>query len=407
MEKTTLLPAIRSKVGDWAFYVTTMRFDEVARLIKAPDEVHERKSLSDWIQREAIESHAQGIAKYISETPQRFLGALIVGVYGGSPDWTPLDVKIPPEANVTEAQRDGVDGRLGLLRLSGEERLFAIDGQHRVAGIKLALADCGTDCEFSSDCVSAIFVAHNPTTEVGKERTRRLFTTVNKRAKVIAKAANIALDEDNGFAIVTRRLIDSHWLFEDARKHILYGSGGSLPTGDETSITSVVGLFELVKELYSGRKSFDQERPAETALDAHLAHSKGFLDSLLAEVSELNDVLVQGNGKPGDFRSAERNHLLFRPAGQKVFARATQLLVDRGMTMQEAVRTLANVDLWLHNSVWHHILWEPVTKTMITGKTGVAEAQLLSLAGQPFRNKASGTRLANLLASKGAGSSGS
>lgn len=400
MENSTLLPAIRSKVGDWSFYVTTMRFDEVVRLVKAPDEVHERKGLSDWIQREAIESHADAISQYILNTPQRFLGSLIVGVYGGAPDWTPLDVKIPSDSGVSDAQREGIEGRLGLLRLNGEERLFAIDGQHRVAGIKKALAGVDDGDPLPSDCVSAIFVAHNASSATGKERTRRLFTTVNKRAKVIAKAANIALDEDNGFAIVTRRLIDSHWLFEDERKHILYGSGGAIPSGDETSMTSVVGLFEIVKDLYGDRKSFDQGRPSEASLETHFALCSGFLDAIIEEIPELNRVLVDGNGKPGDYRTAEKNHLLFRPAGQKVFARAAQLLVSRGIAVRGAVNALAKAELWLQSFCWHHILWEPVTKTMITGKSVLAEAQLLNLAGQQLRNKASGIRLAALLASK-------
>ncbi|MBZ0069163.1 MAG: DGQHR domain-containing protein [Thiobacillus sp.] len=406
MGNPTLLPAIRSKVGDWAFYVTTLSFDEVARLVKAPDEVHERKGLSDWIQREAIESHAKAIAKYIAETPQRFLGSLIVGVYGGAPDWNPIEVNIPQDSGITNEQREGIEGRLGLLRLSGDERLFAIDGQHRVAGIKLALAAEGRDDSLASDYVSAIFVAHNASTPAGKERTRRLFTTVNKRAKVIARAATIALDEDNGFAIVTRRLIDSHWLFEDARGHILYGSGGSIPVGDETAVTSVVGLYEIVKDLYGGRKSFDQERPPEEALEAHLQMCRDFLDALLSEVPEFGAVLIEANGKPGDYRTVERNHLLFRPAGQKVFARAVRLLASRGLSIVEAVRTLTKADLWLQNECWHHILWDPVTRTMITGKPVLAEAQLLSLAGQQLRNKSSGAKLAALLASKKSAVSG-
>jgi len=65
MKTSTLLPAIRSRVGDWNFYVTTLTFSEVATLIKAPDEIHERKQLAEWIQREAIESHADAISSYI------------------------------------------------------------------------------------------------------------------------------------------------------------------------------------------------------------------------------------------------------------------------------------------------------------------------------------------------------
>lgn len=400
MERATLLPAIRSKVGDWAFYVTTMRFDEVASLVKAPDEVHERKGLSDWIQREAIESHAEAIARYIVENPQRFLGSLIVGVYGGSPDWTPIEVKIPVDAGYTDKQRTSIEGRLGLLRLSGEERLFAIDGQHRVAGIKKALSTQVGNEALVSDCVSAVFVAHNAETAAGRERTRRLFTTVNKRAKVIAKAATIALDEDNGFAIVTRRLIDSHWLFEDQRCHILYGSSGSIPMGETRAMTSVVGLYEIVKDLYGGRKSFDQERPPEEALDGHLELCRSFLSAVTEKVPECRAVLIEGKGLPGDYRAAEKNHLLFRPVGQKVFARAVRLLLSRGIDVAEAVLVLSKADLWLQHECWHHILWDPVARTMITGKIVVAEAQLLSLSGQELRNKASWNRLCAILASK-------
>lgn len=95
MKIATLLPSLRSRVGDWNYYVTTLSFEEVAALIKAPDEIHERKKLAEWIQREAIDSHAEAISQYIIDNPQRFLGSLIVGVYGGSPNWTPLNVKVP------------------------------------------------------------------------------------------------------------------------------------------------------------------------------------------------------------------------------------------------------------------------------------------------------------------------
>ena len=121
MKATFLLPAIRSLVGDWNYYVTTLSFAEVAKLIKAPDEIHERKRLAEWIQREAIESHSEAIAEYIIGNPQRFLGSLIVGVYGGSPNWTPLNVKIPDDEGVSAQLLQRIEGRMGLLRLSGDE----------------------------------------------------------------------------------------------------------------------------------------------------------------------------------------------------------------------------------------------------------------------------------------------
>jgi DNA sulfur modification protein DndB len=399
MSSATYLPSIRAFVGDWSYYVTTLTFSEVAELVAAPDEIHERKKLAEWIQREAIETHAAAISSYIAESPQRFLGSLIVGVYGGSPDWIPVNVRIPDDQTSTD-RTERVEGRMGILQLSGSERLFAIDGQHRVAGIKLSLKNRPDDLPLRTESVSAIFVAHDPLTEAGKQRTRRLFTTVNKKAKVISKAAKIALDEDDGFAIVTRRLIDLHPLFEDARKHVLYSSGGSIPQGDVNSITSVVGLSEIVKDLYGGKKSFDQGRPNDEDLAAHLQTCVNFFDEVLAQSHEFDEVFVKMKASAGHFREPANNHMLFRPVGQRTFARAVQLLLSRGDTTKSAVGKLCAANLYLNKPEWHHILWDPISQTMITGTLIVAEALLLRMVGEDLRNKSSGQKLDKLLASR-------
>ena len=401
MKTTTLLPSLRSLVGDWNYYVTTLTFREVATLVKPPDEVHERKRLADWIQREAIDSHADAIANYIEKTPQRFLGSLIIGVYGGAPNWTPVKVNIPAEEGISIELIEKLEGRIGLLHFSGSEKLFAIDGQHRVAGIKQALKSAKKGELLFEDSVSAIFVAHDPKTEVGKQRTRRLFTTVNKKARVISKAARIALDEDDGFAIVTRRLIDTHWLFEDGKKYVLYGSTGSLPSTDTTSITSVVGLFELVKGLHFGDRDFGKERPDDAALDEHLKYCTLYFDELLKGIPEYKEVFIKGKKPPGDYRTPENNHMLFRPMGQRTFTRAVQLLVSRGIGLKDAIEQLRGAEMYLQKPEWHHILWDPISSTMITNKILIAEAQLLRLAGHELRTKTSGKKLDELLASIG------
>ncbi|MBT9556593.1 MAG: DGQHR domain-containing protein [Myxococcales bacterium] len=399
MKTLTLLPAIRSRVGDWNFYVTTLTFEEVAALIKAPDEIHERKLLADWIQRAAIRAHAEAIEAYIRTSPQRFLGSLIVGVYGGTPDWNPLKVKIPEHEEVSEEQLLRIEGALGLLHLFGGEKLFAIDGQHRVAGIKLALAEEPVDSVLRGDSVSAIFVAHDPSTEVGMARTRRLFTTVNKKAKPIARTQTIALDEDNGFAVVTRRLIDAHPLFSDEGKRVLYASTGALPPTEVHAITSVVGLFELVKDLYGGDENFEQKRPSDEAIDNHFGFCFSYFDALLECVPEYIQVFQKATGQPGDFRTTERNHLLFRPAGQRAFARALQLLVARGTPMRDAIRVLLTAEMDILKEAWHHVLWNPVSRTMETGTLVAAEAQLLRLSGQRSRKLSSEKKLLRLLES--------
>jgi DNA sulfur modification protein DndB len=98
---------------------------------------------------------------------------------------------------------------IGFLRLTGTEKLFAIDGQHRLSGIKHAIEH---DLELSEELVPVIFVGH-ANTVVGMRRTRRLFTTLNKTAVPVTKRdIIIALDEDDVMAITARRLYE-----EDSR----------------------------------------------------------------------------------------------------------------------------------------------------------------------------------------------
>jgi DNA sulfur modification protein DndB len=91
--------------------------------------------------------------------------------------------------------------------------------------------------------------------------------------------------------------------------------------------------------------------------------------------------------------------LLFRPVGQRAFARATQLLLSHHESLETAIGKLKDAEMDLHNEVWHHILWDPVTKTMITNKVLLAEAQLLKQTGAAFRNAPSEKKLNALLTS--------
>lgn len=393
----TILPAIRSHVGDWNFYSTTLSFKEVRDLIKSHTEIHESENLSDWIQREAIDKHTKDISNYIQENEQRFLGSLIVGVYDGDPQWSPLNVSFRHDhLHTTDEQKEKLEGKLGFLAFSGEEKLFAIDGQHRVAGIKKALENEELYNEICDNEVAALFVSHVET-PTGKQRTRRLFTTVNKKAKKVNDAAIIALDEDNGFAIITRRLIENHWLFEDKREHLSYSGSAPINENNETHLTSIIALYNLIMELYplTNKAKFKNERPTEDELNTHFNLCKDFFDCLLDNVEEYQDVFINSNSTA----NLHRNHLLFRPAGQKVFARATKVLLTRGKTLNEAVDLLLTAELDLTNVVWHFILWNPITNTIENEnkKVAIAETRLLNLVGEAAKSTTNQRNLDELL----------
>lgn len=185
-------------------------------------------------------------------------------------------------------------------------------------------------------------------------------------------------------------------LFSGEDSRVAFNSTGSLGSSEKDALTSIVGLFEIVKDLYNGPGDFDQKRPSEEVLDKHLQLCKEFFDSLVNHIPEYHKVFMDKTAQPADFRTSTSNHLLFRPIGQRSFARATQLLISRGASIEDAVTKLAKADLNLLSEHWAHILWNPVTEQMMTGALIVGEANLLELANEKTRNQQSLKRLGKL-----------
>ena len=187
MPEKIYLPALRAFMGDWTYYSTIMKFRDINERIKYAEEIHESKKLQDFIQRE-LTPRGREISDYLLTQSQRFFNSLIVGVYGGEPQW--IELKIPKNDILPDFPLSQ-KGILGYLKLSGEETLFALDGQHRVAGIKGALKELSPTSDLFDEEISVIFIGHKNTQE-GKQRTRRLFTTLNRYAKPVKLSEIIA-----------------------------------------------------------------------------------------------------------------------------------------------------------------------------------------------------------------------
>ena len=228
------LPALRGLFGSWTFYSCLIPFDELASRVDFATDLHKSKNLSDLIQRELKHGRAEAIEKYLATQNERFFNSLVIAVYGGEPTWHQFD-KIKPQRDdirideISETAKNSI----GFLSLSGKEKLFAIDGQHRLAGIKLVVEKHTFS---TSDEASVIFVAHKKT-RPGIIRTRRLFTTLNKTAKPVSKGEIIALDEDDLMAIIVRRLVSDNDMFKSNR--IAYNQTNNLPSTNLESLTTI------------------------------------------------------------------------------------------------------------------------------------------------------------------------
>src|ERR1700678_7768 len=94
MANKTFIPALRAHVGDWEYYICTMKYAEVRKQVSFAYELSNNQDLNSIIQR-GISQRTKDIVKYLRTNDHRFLGALIVACWGGNPQYVQLEMADP------------------------------------------------------------------------------------------------------------------------------------------------------------------------------------------------------------------------------------------------------------------------------------------------------------------------
>lgn len=382
-----LVPAVRGIFGTWIYYSALLTLRDVADHVKVAEEIHPNKKLSEMIQRELKKKRATDIAEYLSTQSERFLNSLVVAVYGGEPKWYALSEVRPNalELDSSELDEDKL-ASVGFLSLTGEEIFFALDGQHRLAGIRSALKE---DEKLAEDEINVLFVAHKETSE-GRKRTRRLFTTLKKRAKPVAKGAIIALDEDDTMAIVCRRLVEEHEWFMD--KRIAYQATNNMPVSNRTAITTIGALYDLLTVLFcnvhgASRERLKYYRPSDYELDDWHAKAVALFESLYEHFPAFREFCDAGDAfanVTANYRNSNGGSVLFRPIGLIILAEALSRLRNyhKNASIDNLVGHLSRVKWTLTEPPFVGIIWDPDAHRMVTGRKVLCRDLILYVAGQ-------------------------
>ena len=400
-------PTIRAQMGDWYYYMTTLPFYEVARRVLPATEFFHPPSMNEWIQREVMPRRKKEIATYLMNEEQRFFNGIVLGLYLGEPKWYEIEV-----AQNNLFGTPGLDPRfrqaLGILELTGEERLYAIDGQHRVAGIKEALDTLLREelveqyNTLAHEDLGVVLVAADREAEQLR-RVRRMFSTLNKTAKPVSTAELIALDEDDAGAITTRRVATE---FEDLNRVTLVqgrrpdmslihlGRNTQLPKANRHSISTIVTLLDIIRssfqaELNSLKTEHQGSRPTEPELNSLYDKATAMWKSLRTHCDEMADVMGSepGEHRAGAYRREDGGHVLFRPIGQQAFSGALGVLRSRKISTEEAVANLCLAPMELSKPPWVNVMWNPTTNRMINSYRTLGEALFLHMVGESPRSQ--------------------
>jgi len=372
--KRRYLPSLRGFFGDWTYYSCAMPLRELAKRVSFADDIRKSEKLSDMIQRELKKSRTSDISNYLTDQPERFFNSLVVAVYRGDPAWHEFG-NITPRAGVEIKEEDLPDETrhsVGFLSFNGNEKLFAVDGQHRLAGMKKVLLEQDEDSDVLHDQVPVIFVAHKGSKE-GIERTRRLFTTLNKNAKPVSKGETIALDEDDVMAICVRRLVEENKCFMNER--ISFKSTNNLSANDFTSLTTIGNLYDLLGILFSRimkgvrLKELQFNRPPESELDEYYTFACEYFEQLAATFSSLRKFFraKRFGGVVKKYRGDFGGSIFFRPIGLKLMTEViAELCSSDDYSLDSAITKCASLPENLDALPYEGLIWDSTRSNMST-----------------------------------------
>lgn len=376
------IPAIKAQIGTWIYYISVLSFKQVSEYVKKIDnELHNSNFLKDLLQRSITENY-KSIAHYIETQDDRFFNALILAVYDGEPKWH--DVRL------SSNEIDEYIG-LGVLELSGDEKIFPIDGQHRVEGIKKVMRDSD---KYSNEQIPVVFIGHRTTIE-GMQKARRLFSTLNRYAKPVSMRDIIALDEDDAVAIASRDLIDNHPLFSNER--ILDYKTKAIPESNKTAFTTIITFYECNRILLSlflsdkivknadnkkvsGNtkvKEYIKIRPDDSEVNEFIDLCNEYWESMASKFESISKyVSLPPNAVP--FRNKDGGIILFRPAALIPFTKAAvRVKSNLKCSFSELFKTFPCELLNLNQTIWHHVLWNPAKNTMVMNNQALTEIIIL------------------------------
>ena len=382
----TILPALRGVMGNWVYYSCLMQFGELSSRVQYAKEVHTHEGMSEMIQRSLEETRTQQIADYIKHEPQRFFNSLVIAVYGGEPNWHSLvNVRsTDPDPLFEKLQPETVES-LGFLTLRGDEKLFALDGQHRLAGIK-AIVESDYQPAIDDE-VSVILVAHEQS-PAGLIRTRRLFTTLNKTGRQVTKGDIIALDEDDVMAICVRRLIEQTDLFQGNR--IAFVQSNNVPATNVECLTTIGNLYDVLTILFTqadfplrkDKLTLETRRPEKDILDGYFDYAEEYFFHLREHFTEMGEFFsaVDTTVPVKKYRGRHGGSALYRPIGLDIF---THIITrsTRDLSLGNAVELAAKLPRELHTPPYDGLMWNPSNETIIGRNKVLLREILCSMIG--------------------------
>ena len=397
--------ALKGKMGENEYYITTMKASTLINTVGFASEMQKWPDMSvdERMQREKKGDRViSDIVQYIINDPERFFGSLIVDIYSG---WEAVEFQNIQEICTTNlaAYRDTLTSA-GFLTLPDNKILIALDGQHRLCALSVAIRGANgipgsvkvseslknslePHPEIGNADVTVIFIRHESDAKI-----RKIFNKVNRYAKQTSKGDNIITSEDDMLAVITRAMFSGT---EDAplrpinNQELVNWKSNTIPLRSKM-LTTAAAIYTMAEVMLEPMDITPKTRRNEEKLEQGIRFMNDFWNRALTEVNafkQYKQYVIDGN--PLDkFR---KQNLLLKPVTQMALAQAIRTAMDYGYQYKDLTSKINQINWNPEYYVWSNILViNSKNKKMITGSQALKDAgEIIAymLIGDEFSNE--------------------
>jgi DNA sulfur modification protein DndB len=324
-------PAIRATMGETEFFCSVLTYGEAARLIQFVEDVDDWSSDTDpesKIQRRLNVSRVEReMVPYLLGVKDHFYSALTVEIrpaitesFDGSIPFEPLGPSITGGMS------------WGQILLDGTETLYALDGQHRLKSIQLAIRQRP---ELAREQIPVIFVPHR-----SQRRSQLLFSDLNRFAKSPSKSISLLFSHRDPVVTLAKILMD--------RVDFLAGRVEVETTSlskHTPNVMTLSSLYEMTKSFTEGGRVPDPV--PDSVVERHLA----IWDGLTKHIGPWRQVVAREE-HPSTLR---REYIAMHGVCHQAIAVAVAPLLADGAEVDGVLRGLQNIDWRIANREWQGI----------------------------------------------------
>ena len=398
----------------------------------------DQKNIEVLSQRQPDWSRQTSMASYLLRNKYRKFGTILVVV---SPNWVNDPKHENWDQSTGQARKTSINFTqpipsikdIGFINTSNID-IFALDGQHRLIGMrglkevaagriyqKTKLGESKTPPIEKEDFLElnnataldldnifdeGVTVEYIPAVIEGEtradatKRIRSVFVSINTNAKKPLAGETYALDEDNGFAIVARRVGQVHRLFQatktDSRVNwkntsIPKRSNWIITLQHLTDLTETYLKYSQPNLVNKWTNDWGTIRPEDVDLKKGTAFISELFD-YFATLPTCKRIMSTLKGEDLDYIRIDEQNILARPIGYKIVADAVAQLIEQGETLDNIFDKLRRFDTNKgfeqkpKSNIWYGVTLDHKER-MITGSQSTA-ADLIkwTLFGQTHVN---------------------